>query len=57
MECGAESAVQVTVTAISGRVMHECEVNGTVTLSTGGWPYGEYVIKAGDVVRKIILEP
>ncbi len=57
VECGAESAVQVTVTDISGRVMHECEVNGTVTLSTGGWPYGEYVIKAGDVVRKIILEP
>lgn len=57
VDCSQENAARVTVTDISGRVMHDCESAGTVTLSTGGWPYGEYVIKAGDVVRKIILEP
>lgn len=52
---GSGNAVHVTVTDIAGRVMHECEAAGTVTIATGGWPYGEYVIKAGETVRKMIL--
>ena len=54
---GPGNAVHVTVTDIAGRVMHECEAAGTVTIATGGWPYGEYVIKAGETVRKMILVP
>ena len=48
---------QVIVSDISGRVMHSCETSRTVTLNTGGWPYGEYIIKAGSVIQKLILVP
>lgn len=50
-------AVSVLVTDIAGRVIHSCEVHGSAVIPTGGWPYGEYVVRAGDTVRKIILMP
>lgn len=54
---GTSQRVAVVVTDIAGRVMHSCEGTCTVSLTTGGWPYGEYVVKAGDMVKKIILMP
>lgn len=51
-------AIQITVSDITGRIMHACEAAGTISIDTGGWPYGEYLIKAGQTpARKIILIP
>lgn len=49
--------VPVVISDVAGRVMHSSQASGQLSVSAADWPYGEYIVRIGEYVRKIILLP